>query len=69
METMNDNSTRKFLKLLLGLVLGGMILVVSIGMSTSVIVRAQDAWTETPTETSLRTQDCPQTPDVSANCF
>ncbi len=47
---MTDNSTRKFLKILFGLAIGGMVLVFCIGMSSSTIVRAQDAWTETPTK-------------------
>ncbi|MGA2503987.1 MAG: CARDB domain-containing protein, partial [Anaerolineales bacterium] len=62
---MKDNSTRQFLKLLFGVVLAGIILVVCIGISSSSAVRAQDAWTETPTDTSSLTETPSETPAPS----
>ncbi len=47
---MNDKSAQQFFKLMVGIALGGVILLLGFGVGSSISARAQEAWTETPTE-------------------
>ncbi len=66
MEIMNDKSTQQFFKLVVGIALGGVILVLGFGVGSSISARAQEVWTETPTEVLVIAETPYGTPEPSS---
>ncbi len=49
---MKVNNSNQIIKLLFGIALAGTILLIGIGMSGSPVARAQEAWTDTPIQST-----------------